>query len=80
MTQFPEQFKSRVTSQFINCVSRVLQKLLKYFNGTTIFTFAVPGLLVLSVIFYLNLSDLESVMFSFGSSLQYCHKLADVFA
>ena len=57
MTQFPEQFKSRV-----------------------IFTFAVPGLLVLSVIFYLNLSDLESVMFSFGSSLQYCHKPADVFA
>ena len=34
------QFKSRVTLQFINGISRVLQKLLKYLNGTTIFTFA----------------------------------------
>ena len=37
-------------------------------------------LLVLSVIIDLNLNDLEFVMSSFGSSLQYYHKLADAFA
>ena len=79
MTQFCDQFRSRVTSQFINGISRVLQKLLKCFNGKTIFTFAILALLVLSVIPDLNLNDLESVMLSSGSSLQYCHKLADVF-
>ena len=80
MTQFYDQFKSRVTSQFINGISRVLQELVKYFTGTTIFKFAIPELLVLSVILDLTVKDLESFMLSFGSSLQYCHKLADVFA
>ena len=47
---------------------------------TTIFTFAIPALLVLSVILNLNLNDLESVMLSSGTSLQYSHNLADVFA
>ena len=37
-------------------------------------------LLVLSVIIDLNLNDLESVMSSSVSSLQYHHKLADAFA
>ena len=72
MTQFSEQFKSRVTSQFINRISRVLQKLLKYFHGTTIFTSAIPLLLVLLAILDSHLKDLESVMLSSGSSLQYC--------
>ena len=36
--------------------------------------------LKLSVIRDLNLSDLEFAMLSSGSSQQYCHKLADVFA
>ena len=80
MTQFYDQLKSRVTSQFINGISRVLQELVKYFTGTTIFTFAIPELLVLSVILDLTLKDLESFMLSFGSSPQYCHKLADIFA
>ena len=43
-------------------------------------TFAIPALLVLSVILDLNLNGLEFVMLSPASSLQYCHKLADIFA
>ena len=74
MTQFSDQSKSRVTSQFINAISTVLQKLLQYFHGTIIFMFAMPALLVLSVILDLNLNDLEFVISSScGSSLQYYH-------
>ena len=48
MTQFADQSKIRVTSQLINSISRVLQKLLKYFNyGTIISTLSI--LLLLSV-------------------------------
>ena len=50
--------------------SRVLQKLLKYFNGTAISTFiALPSRGVLPVILTLNSNNLESVMVAFGSSL-----------
>ena len=60
----------RLTSQLINGISRVLQKLLKYFNGTVISTFFVlPAAGVFPVIFILDLNDLESVKLSFGSSL-----------
>ena len=51
MTQFPCQSRSIITSQFINGISPVLQKLLKLFIGITIFTFA---LLILSAILDLN--------------------------
>ena len=58
------------TSQFINGISRVLQKLLKYFNSTIISTsFVFPLLAVFPVIFTLYLNDLESAKLSFGSSL-----------
>ena len=80
MAQFSDQSRSKVTSKFINGISRVLQKLLQYFSGKTIFTFAIPALLLLSVILDLNLNDLESVMLSSGLSLQHYRKLADVFA
>ena len=60
----------RLTSQLINSISRVFQKLLKYFNGTIISTsFVLPSAGVVPVIFILDLSDLESVTLSFGSSL-----------
>ena len=36
MTQFSDQVKMRLISQLINGISKVLQKLLEYFNGTDI--------------------------------------------
>ena len=60
----------RLTSQLINGISRVLQKLLEYFNGTIISTsFVLPSAGVIPVIFILDLNDSESVKLSFGSSL-----------
>ena len=41
MTQSLDQVKMRLILQLINDISRVLQKLLKYFNGTAISTFFV---------------------------------------
>ena len=53
----------------------------KYFNDTIIFTFGIPASLLLPVVLYLNLNDLEFVVLSLsGSSLKYCHKLAEDFA
>ena len=47
----------RLNSQLINGISRTLQKLLKYFNGTIILTaFAIP-FPVEPVIFCLNLNE-----------------------
>ena len=46
----------RLISQFTNGISSVLQKLLKYFNGTIIPTFFVPSFPVEQVIFCLNLN------------------------
>ena len=67
-------------SQLIKCISRVLQKLLKYINGTAVLTsFVLPAAGVFPVILILNLNDSESTILSFGSSLQCCHKIADVF-
>ena len=80
MTRFSYQFKSRVTSQFISFISRVLQKLLKPFNGKTLFTFVILALSVLSIILDLNLNALEFVVLSSGSSLQYYYEKAEVFA
>ena len=80
MTQFSDQSRSRDTYRYINGISRVLQNLLKYFNRTTIFTFAIPPLLALSVILDLSLNYLESDVSSLDSAIQYCHKLHDVFA
>ena len=44
ITQVADQFKDKDTSQLINGISSVLQKLLKYFNGTEISTSFVPSL------------------------------------
>ena len=69
----------RLISQLIKDISRVLQKLLKYFNDTAILTsVSLPATWVFPVIFLLNLNDLEFVKISFGSSPYYCHNTPDV--
>ena len=70
LTQVDDHVKTRLTSQLINEISRVLQKLLKYLNGTAISTFFVllaAG--VFPVIFILDLNDSDCVMLSLGSPL-----------
>ena len=60
----------RVTSELFNGISRVLQKLIKYFNGTIISTsFVLASAGLFPVIFILDLNGLKSVNLSFGSSL-----------
>ena len=90
MTQFADHVKISSTSQLIKDISRVLQKLLKYFNRTIISTLSIlPSLPVLPVIFVLKLNKsvalapLKSTISPSSStaviSLQYCQKLQDVF-
>ena len=53
ITQVDYHVKMRLTSQLINGISRVLQKLLKYFNGKTISTcFVLPSAGLFPVIFF----------------------------
>ena len=53
--------KKTLTSQLINGISRVLQKLLKYFNGTIILTsFVLPPAGMFPVIYTLGLNDSDS--------------------
>ena len=60
----------RLISQLINNISRVLEKLLKYFNGTAILTsFVEPVAGVFPVVLVLYLNESDSVILSFGSSL-----------
>ena len=82
MFQVDDHVKIRLASQLIKGISRVLQKLLKYFSGTIISTsFSLLLLLgVFPVIFILDLNDSESSILSSGSSLKYCYKLPDAFA
>ena len=79
ITQFFDQVKIKLISQLIKVISRVLQKLFKYFNGTAIFAFIIPALLVLSKNFDLNVIDSDFVITLFGSFLQNWYKLPDVF-
>ena len=66
ITQVDDHVKMRFNSQFINEISRVLQKLLKYFNFTIISTFFVlRSAGVFPVIFILDLNNSKS----FDSSL-----------
>ena len=88
--QFDDHVKIRLPSQLIKGISKVLQKLLQYFNGTIISTSFVPPFPVSSVIFALNLNEsvvlssekivISSLAFRAGISLQYCYKLPVVFA
>ena len=49
--QFLDHFNWRIVSQLIEGISSVLQKLLRYFNGTIISTFVVPSFPFCPVIF-----------------------------
>ena len=70
ITQVDDHVKIKLTSQLIKGISIVLQKLLKYFNGTIISTsFSIPLAGVLPVIFILDLNYLEFANLLFGSSL-----------
>ena len=81
ITQVDDYIKIRLNLQLIKGISRVFQKLLKYFSGTIISTsFSLSLLGVFPVIFILDLNDSESARLSSGSSLKYYHKLPDVFA
>ena len=61
ITQVDDHVKSSLTSELIKGISRVLQKLLKYFSGTIISTsFSLLSSGVFPVILILDLNDLES--------------------
>ena len=62
------KFKMSLISQLIKGISRVLQKLLKYFDGTIISTSFVPPATVLPVIFCLNINK-ALMLFAAGKSL-----------
>ena len=70
----------RLISQLIKDISRVIQKILKYFSSTAISTFFVlPSAGIFPVIHILDLNNSEFSIRSAVSFLQYCHKLPDVF-
>ena len=69
MIQLVDKVNMRFISQLIRDISRVFQKLLKYFNDTAISTSMVlPMRRFLPVIFASNLNDSGSVMLLFWSS------------
>ena len=89
--QFLNESKSQLISQLIKDISRALQKLLRYFNGTIISTSVQLLSPVLSVIFYFILNESIVALFALkstilplaafiaDSSLQYCHKIPEFF-
>ena len=48
--------------QLIKGISRVIQKVLEYYNDSAISPFIIPKLLALSINLDLNLNDSESVI------------------
>ena len=73
MTQFSRQVIIRLISLLIKDISRVLQKLPKYFNGTATSAFIIPAVLVLFENHNLHLNDPDSViteLLNGGSSLK----------
>ena len=70
MTQVNDKVKTELILQLIGGISRVPQKLLKYFNDTAISTsFVLSSLGVFFLIFTRDLNDSESVKIEFGSFL-----------
>ena len=61
INQFSDQRRKRLGSQLINSISRVLQKLLKYFNGTIFWTSSLPSFLVWPAFFCLDLNEALSI-------------------
>ena len=75
ITQFADQVTIRLISQLIKSISRVLQKLLNYFNGTANFSSIMRTLLVLSKKFNLYFNDSDSIITLFGLSLENWYKV-----
>ena len=70
MKKVDDHVRVRLILQLIKSILRVLQKLLKYFNGTASATsFVLPSSGVFPAIFTLDLNDSESVKISLDSSL-----------
>ena len=68
--QVDDHVSLRLISQLISVISRILQKLLKYFNGTAILTsFVLPSAGFFPVNYALNLNDSKFAKVAFGSSL-----------
>ena len=71
----------RLILQLINGISKVLKKLVKYFNDIAVLTvFVLLSTGVSPVILILDLSNSDCVILSFGPSLKFYLKLPDVFA
>ena len=67
ITQFWDQVKMRLTSQLIKIISRGLQKLLKYFNDTSILkSFVLQAARVFPVILILSLCNSEFICYHLG--------------
>ena len=67
---FADKFKMKLISQLIKDTARVLQKLLKCFNGSDISTFfLLQSASVFPVIFTLDLNDSEFFKVAFDSYL-----------
>ena len=63
----------------IKSISGDFQGLRKSFSRAAISTLLIHALLVLFVSFHLVLKDPKSVNVLFCTSLQYCHKISDVY-
>ena len=79
MTDTADLVRIRPISQLIRDISRVLQKLLKSFDGTVITAPVMPSLLVLFNNLDLSLNASESPIGYLGSSMQNWFKVPDVF-
>ena len=56
-----------ISKALMSGITKLLRKLIKYLNGTTILTyFVLPSLEVLPIIFTLNSNDSESLKVAFG--------------
>ena len=74
ITQFADQNNNRLISKLIRGISKVLQKLLNYFNGKTISTsFVLPAAGVSPIILVLNLNDSGSVILDhlYGAAINF---------
>ena len=60
--QFSDQIKNKLISQLIKGISKVLQKLLRYFSGTIISSFFVPLFSVRPVIYSFILNELPKYL------------------
>ena len=82
MRRFADQVRIGLISQLIKGISRVFQRLFKYYNGTAISTFTILASLIPFNNLGLNLNYSDSAtkaLFNGGSSLQNWYKLPDIF-